>query len=272
MAGSFLDTTIVIELVDGNEPSKTCAESHIANNPPVETPYYTLKELLSGHLQYICQTHNILLASENAAEAILALINRSPVEGRKREARLRILANEVSKVFESDPTGQRQTVKREVLEALALRAAKIWRKAHHIRSVGLTQPLSCLNDGDISHGSSGELQGPRNSFNCVKTERCAAAAYLYDKKVDIQKMIDALHPAALGDQAGKNENQKRRKALKELLTKGAISFDKGRCRALGDAYIAAMSPPGFNVVTTNVMDFQPLCAALTKTVITPKTK
>ena len=269
MAGSFLDTTIVVDLVDGKEPRKKLAEAHIASHPPAEVSYYALRELLSGHLQYLCQTHNVLLASGNAAEAMLALLNRSPAEGRKREARLRALASEMDRVFATNPAGQRQTTKREVLEALALRAAKIWRNAHRIGTAKLTQHLGCFNDGNITFGASGELKGPRDSFNCVKSERCAAAAYLYDNKADIQKMIDALHPLELGSQAGKNENQQRRKALKELLSKGPTVFDKRRCRALGDAYFAAMSPPGFSVVTTNISDFLPLCRALAKVAVSP---
>lgn len=269
MAGSFLDTTIVVDVVDGKEPSKILAEAHIASHPPAEIPYYALKELLSGHLQYLCQTHNVLLASGNPAEAMLALLNRSPAEGRKREARLRALAGELDKVFATNPARPRETAKREVLEALALRAAKIWRNAHRIEAAGLTQHLGCFNDGKITFGPSGELKGPRDSFNCVKSERCAAAAYLYDKKADIQKLIDALHPTSLGSQGAKNENQKRRKALKELLSKGPAAFDKGRCRALGDAYFAAMSPPGFSVVTTNIADFMPLCKALAKVAVSP---
>lgn len=269
MAGSFLDTTIVIELVDGKEPNKTLAETHVAGHPPAEIPYYALKELLAGHLQYLCQTHNILLASGNVPEAILALLNRSPAEGRKREARLRILAVELERVFATNPAGQRETAKREVLEALALRAAKIWRNAHKIGTADLTQHLGCFNDGKITFGPSGELEGPRDSFNCVKAERCAAAAYLFGNKLGIQKMIDALHPTALGREAGKNENQQRRKALKELISKGPADFDKRRCRALGDAYFAAMSPPGFSVVTTNISDFTPLCKALAKVVVSP---
>lgn len=269
MAGSFLDTTIVVNLVDGDAPSKELAEAHIASHSPAQIPYYALKELLSGHLQYLCQTHNVLLASANPAEALIALLNRSPAEGRKREARVRTLATEIEKVFTINPTGQLQTAKREVLEALALRAAKIWRNAHRIGTAGLTQQLGCFNDGKLTFGPSGELKGPRDSFNCVKSERCSAAAYLYDNKADIQRMIDALHPEALGSLASKNENQQRRKALKELLAKGPSAFDKGRCRALGDAYFAAMSPPGYSVVTTNISDFMPLCTALKKVVVSP---
>jgi hypothetical protein len=270
VTASFLDTTIVIDLVDGEDQNRKLAEKYIASHLPAEVPYYALRELLSGHLQYLCQTHNILLAASNAAEAIVALLDRNPAEGRKRETRVRLLASEMAKVFDTDPESQRQTVKREVLEAIALKAAKIWRNSHRIANVSLTQHLGCFENGKITFGLSGELIGPGDSFNCVKSARCAAAAYLYENTADVQKMIDVLHPNKLDSQVSKNESQKRRKALKELLTKGPNEFNKKYCRSLGDAYFAAMSPPGFSVVTTNISDFEPLCKALAKKAVSPE--
>jgi len=269
LAGSFLDTTVLIDLVDHRAPGKVKAEAFISANQPAKVPYYALRELVSGHLHYICQAHNVLLASSTPPEATLALLNRNPMEGRRKEARARILLSEMEAVFASNPNGQRSTVKREVLEALALRAARLWRKAHQVPSSELTQPLGCFNDGNLSYGHSGELKGPKDTFGCAKSERCAAAAYLYDKRADIEKLIDALHPSKLGALAGKAENASRRKALKELLAKGPVAFNKGRCRALGDAYFAAMSPPGFAVVTTNLSDHMPLCDALRKAAVSP---
>lgn len=269
MAGSFLDTTVVVDLADRLQPGRDKAEKHIAANGPAQSPYYALRELLAGHVQYICQAHNVLLAAETAPEALLALLKRSPAEGRKREARIQILAEGLRQIFEVNPTGDRQRLKRELLQHLALRVTSLWRRAHHLDAVTLTQSLSCFNDGKIVYGSSGELKGPKDSFNCVKSERCAAAAYLYDRKDEVQKMIAALHPDSLGQAAAKNENRQRRKALKELLARGPAAFSKGKCRALGDAYFAAMSPPGYSVLTTNVQDHIPLCVALAKTAVAP---
>ena len=85
----------------------------------------------------------------------------------------------------------------------------------------------------------------------------------------MKRLIEALHPNSLGKMAEKNENQKRRKALKELMSIGPTKFDKGRCRALGDAYFAAMCPAGSKVVTTNIQDHDILCSALGRTAVKP---
>lgn len=269
MAGSFLDTTVVVDIAD-NGSGKAKAASYIAAHQPAEAPYYALRELLAGHVQNLCDAHNVIAAAENHAEALLALLRRSPAEGRKREAKLQAVATSLRSAFEANPSGDRSQLKRELLQSLALRVAGLWRRAHTLNTVGLVQFLDCFNDGKISYGPAGELRGPRDSFNCIKSERCAAAAYLYDNKSDLTKMIDALHPSNLDPSvAHKPENQQRRKALKELLSKGPKDFGKGRCRALGDAYFAAMCPPGSDVLTTNTQDHLPLCVALAKRAFPP---
>lgn len=270
MTGSFLDTTVVIHIADKVEPSKTKGEAFVNANQPAESPYYALRELLAGHIQILCDSHNAILAAENPGEAMLALLRRSPAEGRKKEARLQALATSLNDTFATNPLGERGSQKREMLQALSLRINGLWRRAHKLTNVKLVQSLGCFNDGKIAYGAAGELRGPNDSFNCIKSERCAAAAYLYDNKSDLIKMIDALHPSKLDPLvAAKNENSQRRKALKELLEKGPKEFGKGRCRALGDAYFAAMCPPGSVVVTSNTVDHQPLCLALSKRVVEP---
>lgn len=270
MTGSFLDTTIVIHIADPENPNKARGEAFAASNQPAESPYYALRELLDGHIHYLCDAHNAILAADNIAEALQALLNRSPAEGRKKGAKLQAFAAALTNAFTNNPAGNRGDQKREMLADLALRVNIMWRRAHRIKNVNLVQHLSCFNDGKITYGAAGELRGPSDSFGCIKSQRCATAAYLYDNKSDLTKMIDALHPRNLGDAvAGKNENAQRRKALKELLDHGPKDFHKGRCRALGDAYFAAMCPASSVVLTSNTVDFMPLCKALSKDVIEP---
>ena len=228
MPGCFLDTTIVVNVTDGEEPLKKRGEDFVKNNQPAEAPYYALRELQAGHLRILCDTHNILLATENAAEALNALLNRAQAEGRKRESKIQALANAMASVFADNPTGKREELKREMLGALALRANSLWRKSQRLKMVSMTQSLSCFNSGKVTYGADGELRGPNDSFNCIKSERCAAAAYIYDNQSNLKKMIDALHPKNLDSKiAAKNETGKRRKALKELRDKGPVGFHKG---------------------------------------------
>ncbi|MCR4304883.1 MAG: hypothetical protein NUV63_11800 [Gallionella sp.] len=263
MTGSFLDTTVVVHIAERIKPGGTKGEAYIRTNQPAETPYYALRELLDGRVRIFCNVHNALYTAENPGEAMLALQRISPAEGRKRQSKLEVFATSMNAAFAAP--GDRNDVKREMLQDLALRANNLWRKAHKLKSVTIVQALGCFNDGKVTYDPDGALRGPRNSFTCIKSERCSAAAYIYDDKSNLTKMISALHPSSLDPKiANKNETQKRRKALKELQANGPANFDKGRCRALGDAYFAAMCPAGSVVLTSNLEDHVPLCLALGK--------
>lgn len=265
MTGSFLDTTVVIHLADGTASDKVKANKFITGNQPAEMPYYALRELLTGRLRYLCEAHNIVLASNNTGEALMALVNRSPAEGRKKLGRISDVSAALDRIFVANPTGSRTEEKRELLQDLSMKAVRIWNKSRKLSSVTNVQSLACFNDGKLNQGSSGELRGPSDSFNCIQSERCAAAAYLYDNKSILTKMIETLKPDKLSPKiANKNETSQRRKALKELLDNGPAKFNKLRCRALGDAYFAAMCPSSSVVLTSNLEDHLPLCLALGK--------
>ena len=271
MTGCFLDTTIVVDVagkLTGSPKSK--AEKHIDTNKPAATPYYALRELLTGYLRTVCETHNVILASTDPGEALIAILKRSPAEGRKKIGKIQELAHALQNAYTTNAGAPRDEVMREMLGSIALRASQLWLRSHKMSGVNLVQPLGCFNSGDLTYGSNGELRGPGDSFNCIVSERCAAAAYLYDEKITLEKMIQALHPDNLNPIAAqKQENAQRRKALKELQAKGPKNFSKTQCRALGDAYFAAMCPPGSEVITTNVTDFEPLCQALAKVCKSP---
>jgi hypothetical protein len=123
------------------------------------------------------------------------------------------------------------------------------------KSVSRVQPLACFNKGDLSLGNARELRGPGDSFNCAVKERWAAAGYLHDDPVVLSNLIDALHPKNLDAAANeKKENAQRRKALKDLKSRGPKLFDRGSCRALGDAYLVAMCPRQSVIPTINLAE------------------
>lgn len=270
MSGSFLDTTIVVHLSDPKSPHQSRSEKCVSVNLPSETPYYSLKELLAGHVQNLCTAHNAIFASQNHAEAMLSIAQRLAFAGRKKDATLQAIFDVLSSVFQQNPAGPRDQMKIEALEALAIRVNTLWRKAHNVKNVDIVQPLSCFDDCKIDNAPSGELVISTDNFNCNKKHRCAAAEYLFDDKVTLTKMIAALHPDNLNPIASsKVENASRRKALKDLEANGPAKFNKKGCRAIGDAYFAAMCPPSKVVITSNISDHLPLCLALGKTAIEP---
>jgi hypothetical protein len=264
LPGSFLDTTVLVHLAEKIEPQCGRANAYVRVNSPAETPCYALKEVLGSRVRAFCEAHNILHACENAGEALAVMAGRNPVQGRILLARIKVLADALKAAYASQGTQD----KREMLQWIAIRANQVWRGAQERDGVRTVQALSCFTGGKLSYGDAGDLRGPSDGgFGCSKSssERCAAAAYMYADKSSLAKMIDALHPSNLpSGLAEKNENLKRRKALKELQKEGPSKFNKGRCRSLGDAYFASMCPAGATVLTSNIVDHEILCNALGK--------
>lgn len=258
MTGSFLDTTIVIDLSDRKRDS---TKRFLDANPPTAVANYALRELLAGYLQVLCGLHNRLKAASSIGEVLVALVALHPSVGRKKQAALQAFAESFQANTAGDANRGVEAVGRDMINDLSLRIAMTWARSR--KCAARVQPLSCFSPGKLTVGPLGEVVPPNGSFNCDKKARCAAAGYVYDKQSLLSKMIEALHPDAL-DQAlsEKREIRQRRKALKELRDKGPEKFDKAKCRALGDAYFAAMCMPGYRVVTTNQSDFVPLCKAI----------
>lgn len=272
MAGSFLDTTVVVMAADPstNVAPAESAKAAIRATLPCEVPTYAFRELLAGFVRNLCDAHNVLLASENEAEAALAILRLPAVQGRSRDARLVAIFESIRDAYRTKSAGARDELRMEAMDALAVRAHRCWNDANRLPSTTKVQPLACFIGGKLGIGTAGELRGPGGTFNCDANARCAAAAYMYEDRVTLNRLIDALAPEALPPEAAaKNENRQRRKVLREIENRGPISFSKRGCRAIGDAYFVAKCPPGAVVLTTNRSDFEPLCAAVGKTARAP---
>lgn len=270
MTGSFLDTTIIVNISDPACSNKEKSSDLVNKNQPCDSPYYALRELMAGHLHNLCDLHNIILASENIGEALSAISRRSFFSTRQANGKTEVFSKLLSNAFENNPDGSRSEMANEMLEDLALRINMLWRSSKKLKKVDYIQALGCFDAGKLKIGLAGELVGPNNSFNCNPKMRCSAAQYMYEKREDLAKMIEALHPKNLPESLrDKNEILSRRKALKELDSVGPDKFSKSRCRALGDAYFASMCPPGKTLLTTNISDFEPICNALSKTIKQP---
>jgi hypothetical protein len=265
VSGSFLDTTVLVGLSEFTEPTRSNSQQFVDSHQPSEAGYYASRELLAGPVQYICDAHNVLLGAQNHTEAMLAIRRRIQAAGRKREVPLQVLIESLNEIFGTGKAGTPADYKREALQAIMIKGQQLWYRANTLKNVRRVQQLACFNSGDISIGEGGELRGPNNSFNCLATERCAAAGYLSEAEAALTKLIEALRPAKLDKGArGKGENVSRRKALKQIKALGPKLFSKRHCRAIGDAYFAVMCPAGSIIATTNLRDFEPLCKALGK--------
>jgi hypothetical protein len=266
----FVDTTILIEVAEKRAPTPQQVKAFVAVNGAADVSDYAYRELVAGRLQQICDAHNRVLAAQDPAEAIGAILRQSAFRARSATASATAVAQALSIALQAS-TSSRGDVKREVQQALQMQAGLLWRRAMRDPAFVGSQPLACFAKGPLTVDPvSGALKGPSGAFNCDKRARCAAAQYMSQDQQGVQRLIDALHPNELGPAlAAKQENKSRRKALKDLKQHGPSAFNKRNCRALGDAYFALMCPPGSTVLTTNLVDHDLLCGALNKTARKP---
>ena len=158
MSGSFLDTTVVVELAEDGAAA-TWARAFLSQNQPAQVPYYALRELLTGRVRILCDTHNKLHAAENLGEAMLAISSLPSVAGRTKQGAFQTLALAMSKVFDSNPHGDRDDLKRELLQDIASSTTRLWNKARRASGMSTVQALACFSVGKLSRGVAGELRG-----------------------------------------------------------------------------------------------------------------
>ena len=238
-------------------------------NQPVQIADYAYRELLVGRVGLLCDAHNAIIAADNVVEVALSFLVRGSF-ARTPQAQAQEILKPLKEMFDAKVRIDPVEAKREVAEELMMVATKLWRKAAKFPMGERVQPLPCFNNGSISLDKNGLLRGPNDSFNCAPRTVCGAAQYMYTDRLTIRKMLEALESPKLAEKLKKkSETNARRKALNLLERRGPTNISKAVCRKLGDAYFAAMCPAGAHILTTNVEDFEPLCAALKKPVRKP---
>lgn len=246
------------------EPIRELALKHTQQNSPVYLADYAYKELLVGKVGLLCDAHNRVVACDNVVETAISLLAQGGF-ARTPLAKATDILKPLKEMFDSAALISPTEAKREIAEDLMLRATRLWRKASKFPNATNVQPLPCRAVGSISLDANGVLKGPNGTFNCEKGSICGAAQYVYSDHVVLKKLIESLDEKNLPDELkNKGEIKSRRKVLKQLLLRGPKDINKKQCRQIGDAYFAAMCPPDAHILTTNVIDFLPMCAALKK--------
>jgi hypothetical protein len=267
----YIDTTILVKVAERDPLIGQKASTHAVNNRPAQVPHYAYREMSAGVLHRLCSLQQRIATSINPAEALAGILALPPQSGRNRESPLqdfqKALFNALN-VTTSSSGPIYEVVRDEMSSELALKAQRLWSRAIRAKEFSSTEPLSCFQIQDLSiDESTGAVTPSTGRFGCTPGVKCAAAKYVIEKKIELQKIIDFLRPDGATNE--KRETSSRRKALKELMKLGAADFPRKRCRGLGDAYFAIRCPPGSHVLTTNLSDHEPLCKSLGKSAKTP---
>jgi hypothetical protein len=142
---------------------------------------------------------------------------------------------------------------RLALESLIIRS---WRKRRRI-TTRMVDELPCYIEVEPRVGKDGLLD--LKPQQCERDQECCLAPELKSKP----NLLEALRNA-IPENSGRREDQKRRKALKQLIKHPKEIVDRETCRNLGDAIFAFFCPTNAVILTTNLRDHEPLAKSIGK--------
>jgi hypothetical protein len=268
MSKAFLDTTVLADAVLKGGPLHRNARAAIAEYDQLLVPGYAVKELKAGPLRAFRWPHDKVVTTGDWSLAIGAI---GSVFKQQNLARTAI---EAVAAFESSMTSQLQRddeISQREARALKAEEARLWLKRQIMRAwrkqsrspFSPTNPLDC-------YAVVGPIETPGGLIDIAPTRctmgDCCIARQLRYEPVAARALEDAC--AAL---AAKPEMQKRRNVLRKIRRR-STPIDDRDCRYLGDAVFALQCPADAVVLTTNLVDFAPLTAALGKNAVAPRKK
>jgi hypothetical protein len=269
---AYVDTTILTNILLKSGDTHDVCLAALGRYEATQTPCYAIKEFSAGPLSYWIWCHNKLKMSESVPDTMAAINVLFATPGRNRAATaLEALSEAMGHAVADTRFGKlvdkygrsaaehtafadrhRYWIRRKINKAWAMR-----------RSVSKPiQEIPCFEENAPGVDEKG-LLGPK-SWRCKPMPDCALAPAL---KADISALIK-LRDAILV-QPTKPENQRRLKALRDIIRTPKRPIDEISCRRLGDAIFAFFAPVDSVILTTNLKDHQPLAAALGKSVEAP---
>ena len=252
MTDAYVETTILTDiLLKPKTPKHERAKEALARYSHSLLPVYAIKEWKAGPLSYFVYVHGKLVQTGSMRKTFHAL---SLVRGYRQSTSLEALTSAATLSHGLGSTdADHADSYRLALESLIVRS---WRKRRRI-TTRVVDDLPCYSEAEPQLDKDGLFD--LKPVRCDSEQECCLAPKLKSKP----ELLDALRNA-IPENSGRAEDQKRRKALKQLIKHPSIVLDRDKCRDLGDAIFAFFCPEAAVVLTTNLRDHQPLAQAIGK--------
>ena len=262
---AYLDTTIVTDLLLKTQAVRAKASAEVERYSESLLPDYAIKEFRYGPLQHFIWFHNKLAAhrSLEAAYKSLHALSRTP-QRNKISTALEALQSAHSTVASATPMALAEkygALSMDEVQAEELRINlkviiyRAWRSRNSLASKNVDR-LECFIQGDIEE-KRGQLDIRANK--CSGIDMCSVQKRMVAKLEDVETLRNAVLACP-----PKPENERRAKALKEISRKPKNPITEKHCRALGDAVFAFCAPSDAVILTSNIIDHEPLAKSLGK--------
>jgi hypothetical protein len=272
-SSAFVDTTVLANHLLKDGAIAKASRDALRSFPETLLPVYALKELRAGPLSYFVWIHNRLASGTLAAAigAIARVSGRAPgraatgaeaLEIAARSAEASVPTNKALAAQHGLSADPHESIKAEWVLHLRRIILRAWKRRRQ-QTTKVVAPLACFTEHDPRLTADGLIDFyPIDG--CGSSPTCTVAMLMARERQLVRLLRDAIPVSSTRDQ-----DVKRRKALKHLIKRGESSFTGVQCRQLGDAVIAFLAPKGSVILTTNVSDLAPLATALSKSAQAP---
>jgi hypothetical protein len=259
MADAYLETTVLADfLLKPKTPKQQKVKEALGRYQNTLLPVYSIKEWKAGPLNYFAYLHDKLVSTKSLANTFQAL-SVLP-QGYRRSTSMEALAAAAQMVKDArfnivlGGTDEEQADSyRLALYSLIMRS---WAKRRKF-ATKVVDELTCYTEAAPRVGKTGLFDfDPKQ---CEDDDECCLATRLKAEPAILEALRNAIP-----EKSGRNEYEKRRQALKQLIKHPKERVNRETCRHLGDAIFAFFCPENAVILTTNLRDHEPLAKAVGK--------
>ena len=262
MSDAYVETTVLTDiLLKPNTPKHDRAKAALARYEHTLLPVYSIKEWKAGPLDYFAYLHDKLVVTKSLRDTFQALsVLRRGSYRQATSLEALVAAATVSMRYQGLGTTDAEQADsyRLALESLILRS---WSRRRKI-TTHVVDDLPCYNEVEPRIGRDGLLD--LKPQQCERDQECCLGPRL---KME-PRALEALRKA-IPESSTRREDQKRRRALRQLIKRPKDIVTRETCRDLGDAIFAFFCPRTAVVLTTNLRDHQPLANSIGKRAESP---
>ncbi len=266
MSKAFLDTTIVADALLKRGEQHNNAVNALARYDEILLPVYAIKEFKRGPLRAYIWLHNKVITTGswgNAVECIASIHTHKNLSSTAIKA-VADFTSALEAPEGEDFSGLRSSsggtfLQKQARIWLKTKIFGAWRKLNQ-RPFQKTQNLDCYALVAPKQKSSGIID--RGPYKCTLGNCCVQMQLLDD-----QEALKALEKICKGSE--KQEMLKRAKVLRHIRRHPNSNIEENKCVTLGDLVFALQCPEGAVILTTNIVDHEPLSNALGKQAVLP---
>ncbi|MGH6825791.1 hypothetical protein [Methyloceanibacter sp.] len=264
---AIVDTTVLTDALIKPGGQGDVARASLQRYKPTLLPTYAIKEFKAGPLHYYVWFHNKVVEASTYGEVIAAISANIGWRRHLPATAMKALADfsssiakqtppEISRMYPDLTVDGAQLL--QLRRWLKQRILRTWRNRRNLVSEVIS-PLSCYVEKAPELRHSGQLDDA--PLKCGVVDCCLRQRYK-DRLGD----LELLEKASVGT---KVETVKRRAALNRLRRHPKSDYEEKHCRALGDAVFSLDCPDDAVILTTNIVDHEPLARALGRCVEAP---